>query len=462
MLFAVSGFCVSVTKENLVNNKDIKISGDVAIEEGQFVQGHHYTKRSDTVLVAGDYHYESFPYPVWNHRAYARIQIEAQLTPRLRVLVSPEFKLWYESYPSEDVPAPPAPYPFRQHAKVSIAEGECIYSFGDVNKPVLQIAGGVFSYKYNPEASNLGEYLFRTGCYPPYIETSFDYPYPILSGIKISSKLLNNNLSQDILLTTETQISPLYDWSLSYLVGYKIPSLLEIGGGVMLNRLIPASNSQTQPNLATNMYLSSTGQVHYYSFAGTKLMGRISFDPKGLLPASTKACLGKEDGKIYSEIALLGVKNYPQTVYNYRDIGDNDSTIVVDPTRNYYSDRTKRMPVMIGFNVPTFKVLDLLSIQAEWFDWPFIDAYNYFTQSGLNATPLINYSTDYPLSAYKADSWKWSIYAKKNVNDNFAIIGQASRDHTHHDGYYEIIKDDNEVFTKNNEWGWWLKLEFKF
>ena len=52
-----------------------------------------------------------------------------------------------------------------------------------------------------------------------------------------------------------------------------------------------------------------------YTFAGTKIMARFSFDMKGLIPAdSLFGLLGKEDLKLYGEATILGLKNYPDPI----------------------------------------------------------------------------------------------------------------------------------------------------
>jgi hypothetical protein len=459
LLFAVSGFCVALNIENLVSQKNLQFSGFAALEEGQFVKGHHLTIRDDTTYGAnGTEHFEPFLYPVWIHRVYARLKLETYIKERLHVIVSPEFRLWFDSYPSVDV-SDQSQYPFRPRSDASIADGEGIYSFGDLNKPFLQIAAGIFPFKYNPDASNLGEYLFRTGCYPPYIVTSFDVSYVRLAGLRLSSDLFEN-LHQDLLLTTETQVQPLYDWSLSYLIGYKIPSLLDIGAGVNFNRLFPIADTLTTPKWPSNQYITSSGEQKYYSFSGIKLMGRVTIDPKGLLPKNATAIFGNEDCKLFAEAAVLGLTDIK--AYKYRDPDNGDSTPVLDSLNNFYGDLKNRIPIMFGINVPTFKLLDEFSIQGELYSWPYVDALYYqTTQIRLTAKPPALY-VKYSRDDYKKDNWKWSIYAKKTLMNHFSIIGQAARDHSHHDIYDQKFKDDNEVFTRNDEWGWWLKLQYNF
>jgi hypothetical protein len=340
-----------------------------------------------------------------------------------------------------------------------IAEGQGIYCFGVPERPFLEVAAGVFPFKYNPEAANLGEYLFRSGCYPPYIVTEFDYAAPRLSGLRLSSRTAGI-LRQDLLLTTETVVQPMYDWSLSYVAGVKIARVLDIGAGVSFNRLFPVSGSIERQQWYENMYLTRTGEKKFYTFSGTKLMGRVTFDPKALLPEEWASVFGKEDGKLFAETALLGVRNSPDTIYKYADPLNADSTIVVD-TNNYYGKRSERMPVMFGMNLPAFKFLDVMSVQAEWYGWPYTDAYYYQTMSGENAVPHPSYFT-YLKHEYQNDNWKWSVYLEKTVFGHFTLAGQVARDHSHHQSYWQKFNDDNEVFTRTNEWGWWLKLQYGF
>ena len=462
MLFSISGFCVIITKDNFITNKNIRlsISGMGAIEEGQFVKAHHDTFGTD----GNAPFWIPSPSPVWLHRVYARLTFEAYVQERLHIIISPEVKLYTDSYPFKYAPQPTNSYFFTQRSFVDVSDGEGIYSFGDINSPFLQIAAGVFPFKYNPDASNLGEYLFRSGCYPPYLYTSFDRAYSRLAGMRISSNLWGS-LQQDLLFTTETQVQPLFDWSLSYLVGYKFLSIFDIGAGISFNRLFSVFGAVTTPQTQStgttvgNGYLTENGDSNYYTFKGTKLMGRLSIDPKGLLPTNVANIFGKEDCKIFAEAAVLGTTNYP--AYMYRDPDNGDSTLIKDTLRNYYSDITKRIPIMFGFNVPTFNLLDMLSVQGEWFGWPYMDAFYYVNKAGINATPIPRY-IGFTRDDYKKDSWKWSVNAKKTLFQHLSIIGQMSRDHTHHDIYFEAAEDDNEVFTRTNEWGWWLKLQYKF
>ena len=152
-----------------------------------------------------------------------------------------------------------------------------------------------------------------------------------------------------------------------------------------------------------------------YTFAGTKVMARASIDSKELLPDELKSLFGKNDLKLYGEAAILGVKNYPVSL---------DSS-----TR--YTDILKRTPVMFGINLPTFKILDVLSIEGEWFGSPYPNDMSEIVRFGV-PTPLNSTTANSGVSAY-ADStknkWKWSIYAKKTIANHFSVVAQVAKDH---------------------------------
>ena len=274
------------------------------------------------------------------------------------------------------------------------------------------------------------------------------------------------NLYIDALLTTETQVSPLGDWSLSFLAGYKTGRLFDVGAGVSFERLFTtASDSVNSPKYSANGYLTSSGEQKYYSFGGTKLMARASFDPKSLLPEDISGLLGKEDCKLYAEAAILGLNNTTAYMPNIDSAGDTLGYIRDTAyASNYYSKLWQRIPIMIGFNVPCFKLFDVLSLEVEYYQWPYPNSYfaEYGSTTGEIPVPtkIINgRATAYD---YTHDSWKWSIYAKITIVKGFSVIAQFSRDHTHHDIFSEAQRDDEEIFTKNKHWGWWTKLQYNF
>ena len=69
-------------------------------------------------------------------------------------------------------------------------------------------------------------------------------------------------------------------------------------------------------------------------------MARVCFDFKKFFNTNI---FGDQDLKLYCEAAILGVKDY----------------------KLYYNNLVQRIPVMVGFNVPAFKILDLIAWRSN-------------------------------------------------------------------------------------------------
>lgn len=418
--------------------RTVAISGLTSIETGQIVNGHFRNER--------------LPYRIWLHGMNIRLMMEANLGRRLQVIVEPELALWYNTYPITKVTDHVAFETFKQFYKVDFRHAEGIFSFFGPDKPYLQFAAGVTPFKYNPDARNLGEYLFRTGCYPSYIISGFDQAFAKLTGFRFNSMLFGC-LRQDLLLTLETDIMPLHDFSISYLINGTIAKAVEIGAGVNFYRMLPVIEEITTPENSDNLYLTSTGDSAYYTFKGVKCMARLSLDPKRLFNAPF---FGENDLKLYAEAAILGVKNHE--AFHYDSVSGGWES---DTGNNFYDDITQRIPVMFGVNIPTFKLLDVLALEFEVFRWPYRNIYMsrlFKYELPVPAPP----KGDYDYSDYKKDSWKWSLYAKKSIVRGWSLIGQVARDHLRHKISDKAFLDEEEALTRYDEWYWMVKFEYGF
>jgi hypothetical protein len=353
-----------------------------------------------------------------------------------------EGELWYDTYARENNKDPITQ--LRPNTKINIREAQGSYCFFGLDKPYLELSAGVFPYKYDPDARNLGEYLFRTGTYPGYIITNFDDPKAIVTGFRLGSTLAGS-LRQDLIFSTERQIQPYHDFSLSYLLGYSPLPALGLGAGASFNRLISVHTAYTDPKKPGNRYVNSAGDTLYYTFRGTKLMGRLTFDPKYFF-GSLKRIFGSEDLHVYGEAAVLGVKNYPNT----------DTLINPD----YYGDLSKRIPVMVGFNIPAFKILDVLSLEAEWYGCEYPDIYYRLNQQDGSIMPAPSTIAASQQHDYVLDNWKWSVYARKTFMNSFCITAQAARDHLRHRIVSELYNDEEGLLRTPGDWYWMLKISF--
>jgi hypothetical protein len=418
---------------------------------------------------------------------------------------------------------------------------KAMYHFGGVGGH-FSLGGGMFPFQYNPDANDLGDYLFRSQPYPTSIMTggnggltAIGAQTTVLEGFHGHASLGKLNL--DALLTTETGLPPLYDWSLAFLGSLNLgDGLFEIGAGVDFKRLIQVKPEKTQVRDLENSYFrkrgvwysgqaanyknpatfltsqaslltsqagaltdqasaayaknthadsvlgnaytarsqadiarsqaytarsqalsaivdslalkggawvdSTTGQVpgaKYYTPAGIMLMARASLDLKKLLPADN---LSPEDLRLYAEVAVLGVRNYPV----------------------YYKKITERMPVMAGFNLPTFRLLDLFSVQFEYFNSPNLN--NTYTVGQKNwALPYLPEDNAFSDKEWndltKKDNLSWSILARKRVLGGLSLNAQVARDHMRTigtDWYYGSRFEPNEILHKSSSWYWMFQL----
>ena len=166
--------------------------------------------------------------------------------------------------------------------------------------------------------------------------------------------------------------------------------------------------------------------VDYFTFKAIKLMARASFNIQKMMPI---AILNPEDLKVYGEVDLLGVKNYP----------------------GVYDDRTERMPIMLGVNLPTFRLLNTLSFEVEYFRNGNPDdmgsqqaklnpayAYNAVPDNnsqdnggGLGNKPNAAQQDYYSVLLKDdfdnhRDDWKWTLYAVKQVITGISVRASST------------------------------------
>jgi hypothetical protein len=233
-----------------------------------------------------------------------------------------------------------------------------------------------------------------------------------------------------------------------------------VGWGAQWANLLSVDESQTTPENSvgnTDIMYVQNGDTGYYTFRGIKLMGRFSFDPKPLFPKTD--LFGEEDCRLYGEAAILGLQSYPAN-----DSGSY-ATEGYSTQKNLwgYDTLAYKIPVVLGFNVPTFKLLDVLGAEVEWYGCKYPDNLAYV--DGKGGSPSLPLPYHYVRQPYDFDNWKWSIYAKKMfAHDHFGVIVQCARDHSR----LQSLQDDNayyeleEAQTLPNQWYWMTKLVAQF
>jgi hypothetical protein len=385
------------------------------------------------------------------------------------------------------------------------------YTVGKLESPWLKIHAGMFPFKYNPDAANLGEYLFRSNPYPNYIMTG-GYSIVNNSGAYLqgaNAEFLFGNLTLNLLVISETTMPPLYDWSVAGLAKYQVgEGLLELGAGVEFKRLIPVRPSRTTPTRMKNAYFQKNGQWYtgstndyqgrmdfaasknnvadsakyraildsvvywtttdsvvdivsgnkvaynhpdyeYFSSAGTVITGRFSLDLKKLFSSGASSetsseIMGPADLKLYGEVALLGIKDYPV----------------------FYNHKVDRMPMMLGVNLPAFHWLDLFAVQVEYYQSPYINSTERVATVGL-PQPFMprGVDTTYSRKAYydasENDNFSWSVLLKKEIIPGVTLYSQFARDHLRlvslNTWFGPALESDENLGT-SKDWYWMCQI----
>ncbi len=397
---------------------------------------------------------------------------------------------------------------------------------GTSEEPSIDLIMGYFPYKYNPDARNLGEYVFRSRSYPGLVYTgswmNLNSAGTRLMGLKLTHRHFDGIFKGDLIVDSELRFAPLYDFSFSYLPSLKLGPV-EIGAGVNFFHALPVdskkSDRREQPAPGGyNMYLNSVshvtysleegmklhGDTAYYKFDAIKLMGRVSLDLKGLM--GYPDIFGAEDLKIFGEVAVLGLENQGSTYIpiteDVNGVGweqgvlggyvpdttggihwlsnpadPTGSTVIPNPAsppsvkvdtarliyQNLYSNIRQRMPIMFGMNLPAFKLLDVLQVQFQYYQFPFVDNEFAAYRSTLPIPSFLpNTIEATTLQPYTADDWKWSVYGTKKIGNAISITGQVASDHFRVSSFEFRLEYESSMKKTSDHWYYMLRLDLGF
>lgn len=393
-----------------------------------------------------------------------------------------------------------------------VSEARLTWTLGEKEKPLLALTIGDFGYNYAPHAQNLGLYLFRGPVYPGFLVSGFqdfhtDTTRSAFLGFRAHNTL--GNFRQDLIFAGEREFAPSFDWSLGYVARFKAMEAIEVGAGVNFYHLIAENGDITAPNktsvpnlFAQDSTLIADGQPYHpyqlkymevvgtdttvFTHRGTKVMAMFSLDIRRLLDLGGP--FGEKDLLLYGEGAIIGLKNY--------------GTI--------YGKMSERMPVMIGFNVPTFGLLDFLSIEVERYTAKYRQDYSklgYFNSLHLkninptilkaqrvpSAVPLslkdyagekytitpegnfVDPSTNDTLMVrgtaldvenMTADDWKWSVNAEKTVAKRVQFSAQVANDHfVPRPVRSGLLFEDaglSQVLSSTKDWYFMMRVGYSF
>jgi len=351
---------------------------------------------------------------------------------------------------------------------------------GDDATTPLKITAGLFSYKYDNNIKNLGLYLIRGSVNPGTVISGFETKEMLPSANLQGLHMRNNfgpNFSQDLLITSETDIKPLFDLSFIYIASYKLDDFLELGAGVNFYHYLPINSAATSPSEEffdrsskddIPVALEGTEYEHTYgrnfvfdvidtittpgspdtttympSHKGIKAMARASLDLKPLFGLDL---WHPKDLLIYSEVAAIG-------------IGSEEAI---------YGSLASRMPIVFGMYIPSW-FLNELVLEIEYFGAEYNPDYSKIMESG-SPIPRGNYykradiynpanELTYPYNTEK-DNLKWSLYGVKVLANHIAISAQIASDHTRLSASQPYFTHYNETFVRPQDWYWMLKLTF--
>jgi hypothetical protein len=121
---------------------------------------------------------------------------------------------------------------------------------------------------------------------------------------------------------------------------------------------------------------------------------------------------------------------------------------------------------MAGFNLPTFGILDLLSVEMEYYKSPYLNSYAALVDYN-SAVPEMVLGSDKvrSVSSYaditKKDDFSWSILAKKSIVGSAYVAAQVARDHIRTVSIETwTAPEPTQVLGRPSDWYWMLQFGF--
>ncbi len=330
----------------------------------------------------------------------------------------------------------------------------------------MGLKAGYFPYAYNTESHNLGSYLLRGPVYPGILISGFEMKPTYIAGLQFHHQM--GGFFYDLFINSETELYPYFDLSPAAVIGYQAGSAFKVNAGINLYHYISIDKELTshsdnlweeqggRPFDRNWIYVDSIAPISptewqvdttYLSFKGVKLMLNAMLDIKAL--AGGMDAMGAEDLKLYGEVAVLGLDQ--SKAYNA-----------------LYGKLANRMPIMVGFNLPTFGFLDRLSLEMEFYKAKFRDDLTRFMpNTGKKQSPIPRaWPTDPDPNAITDDDFKWSVYASKTVANHLKLSIQLANDHLK-PGVFEGYGDNNwprmeSILISSKDWYFMSKVAYFF
>jgi hypothetical protein len=418
-VFLILVACVFVAWADQSDDNKLKVTGYAAFQGGH--------------VISGTYAYENDINNYWLQKIYANIGIFKKvndwfsITTAMEMQYRSSFKMGSTFLESQF---------FAPYAYIDQARGD--FKILDNEKIKLNLTAGYFHFKYNQDVTNLGNTLFKSYSYPSAIlPNEFDFPLSRLAGADLYVSFLDRKIFTDVLWTSSLLQFPLGDFSLTAILGSDPFRGITVKGGIQFDRLLPANEDLTHP-FDARIEDPSTGKIEDLTYAGIKAMGCLNLDLKKIiLGEEYPSVFGEEDLKIWLEGNVLGIKNYD----------------------NFYKSIKERTVIAFGLKVPTFKLLDILAVEAEWFG----SKYPNSIERPINSNkPYPEYqAANYLPEEWEDDDWKWSVYAKKDISD-LSLVVQFASDHLQLWSMRAVDQVFRDNLVKPSNWYYQFKIQYRF
>lgn len=418
---------------NTDTDSDIKISGFGYYMFGQIVSG----------IYGDEWEAPSTVFEhLWSNTSLLHLNLESSASEWFTTKLGLEF---YVTFPLKGSNAMDKSSYFRTYkAYLAEASGNMHWDFDNSILSSLKIRTGMLPYTINPEVKTLGNYLFRSTIHPVSVQNKVDYPWADLLGGVAEVGFFENKVKVEAILASEFNYVPFYDFTPAFGLYYKPNEVIDIGGAIAFYHALQANVALMPDSLGAK-------------WQGTKMDFRAILDPKPLVGGMD--FLGKDELKIYGEVALLGLKDTLEVdTSNMASQRSRDTTALntlVFPANTLLH----RMPVMLGMNLPTWKILDLLSVELEWFFSPYANDWfgKFDNQKAEARQPGSLKQWD---NYINQDNFKWSINLRKSVG-KFEARGIFGSDHTIYLMNNVSTGNFEQTMKRPKDWQWLIQLRYK-
>ncbi len=379
---------------------------------------------------------------LWTNTSLLHLNIESNATDWFTVKLGLEF---YVNFLLKGSNAMNKASYFRTYSSyLAEAQGTMHWDYDNPVFSSLKISTGMLPYTINDEVKTLGNYLFRSTIHPLSVQNKVDYPWADLMGGLAEVGLFENRLTFEAILASEFNYVPFFDFTPAFGLYYKPNDVIDVGGAIAFHHAIQANVGLMPDSLGKN-------------WQGIKIDARAIFDPKPLFGGMD--FIEKEGLKIYAELAFLGLKDTLEV--DTSSLGRflrQDTTGLYDGLVFPDNSLLNRMPLMIGINIPTWKILDLLSVELEWFFSPYANDWlgKFADQETSARAPASLEQWD---NYINKDNFSWAIHVRKSIG-KFETRALFSRDHT----IYRLSNVQNGNFEQTmkrpDDWHWQIQLRY--